>query len=289
MRPRRHHQDTVEARDGDDPDHLGPLAATLAVRAAATGQQRCKRLVDLIDAAVFQGEDPHGHAGEHVHVEGRHHLEPAVQLRPGAGQHQQVADFIDPHKRGRVRHRLQDLGHIGRADILQRHDNSAETRALAARVLYTGSEFGAVGLPGYQVAAVAAAYHQHVVGLEQGLQHTEQLVPGDGRTGAQGDLAVDRLVDHVIQLQDVPHNRVHHFGQGRLLEIDTDVLAHEPDGLDHRRHLYLPVGTAKNGRVAGPLLVGSGLRQLGGGRGQGRRGIHPGFGLRRLPGGGDSG
>ena len=167
MRPRRHHQDTVEARDGDDPDHLGPLAATLAVRAAATGQQRCKRLVDLIDAAVFQGEDPHGHAGEHVHVERRHHLEPAVQLRPGARQHQQVADFIYPHKCGGVRHRLQDLGHIGRADILQRHDNSAETRALAARVLYTGREFGAVGLPGYEVAAVAAAYHQHVVGLEQ--------------------------------------------------------------------------------------------------------------------------
>ena len=72
------------------------------------------------------------------------------------------------------------------------------------------------------------AHHLHAVRLERTLQQDHRLVGRYIRFGGQGDGALDRLVQHIIGLQDVVHQEMDHVHNGRILQLEGAWRALQP-------------------------------------------------------------
>ena len=225
----------------------------------------------LIDLAVLQGKEAHGHTGQQIHIEGGDNVQPAAELGARTGQHEQIADRVHAHERALLGQGLQYVAHGRGGDELQGHNHGRITGGGIGGAADLGAQAQALLRPGDQVAAVFAAHQQGAVGLEQRLQHHEQFVSGHGRAGAQGHAAFDGAIDDVIQLQNIAENGVNDFLQGRLFKIQADLVAEKLNrlargrqrhlqaaaGIQHGRHTgLLPLFARQRRRVAGQRLAG---------------------------------
>ena len=147
---------------GNDVHQPGQLAA-LGIGPEHAVEYLCR----LLDPGIFQGEQAHRHTRQHVDVKGRHHVQPAPQLRLGARQDQEVAAIVDTHEGLFVRHRAQNIRHGAGADVLQGHHHSTVPRARGARATQSRRQARGLAGAGDQEAAAAIPGHDDIVGFQQ--------------------------------------------------------------------------------------------------------------------------
>ncbi len=146
------------------------------------------------------------------------------QLHLGAGDHEEVALVVDLDDAVARLDRLEDLLHLAGSDVLERDDQHLKTAvAEQAHVRADGARQG-LALGNDLVQVVRPDQHRPLH-AQQRLQRRNQAVARERRARLQIDLALDLLVDGVIQLEDVAEYALDHLVDVRALEVERDVAA----------------------------------------------------------------
>ena len=192
-----------------------------ATRAAA-GEQ-AQRGLDFAGGGVLEREHADGHATQQVDVEGVDDVEPAFGLGTGAAHDQDVAHGVNAHDGVGRDHGPQDGGHFVGAQVLQRDDDGAVARRQGA-----GAGQARRGDDGAQrlgradvVGAARVARHDDAIDLQRAFKQVEGFVGADGGARDEGDGAGQRGVHDVVHLEQVTQHDLHHFGGGRILEVES--------------------------------------------------------------------
>ena len=172
---------------------------------------------------VLEREHANRHAAQQVDVEGVDHVEPAFGFDPGAAHDEDVADGIDAHDGVGRHHGPQDVGHFRRAKVLQRDDNRTIAGCQGAAVGQTGGCNDAAQRLGRAdvVSAARVARHDDAVELQRAFEQEHGLVGADVATRDEGDGAVQRRVNDVVDLEQVAQHDVDDFAYRRVLELEA--------------------------------------------------------------------
>ena len=112
---------------------------------------------------------------------------------------------------------------------MQRDDHQVLARRQGPAEVAQRRRNPAQGLGATDVIDPGGVDHQgQSVGLENRLQHRQDLVPGQRLRGVNGEGARYRLIDDVGHCQDVAEDGVHHLGHRRLLEVETHRIPGDP-------------------------------------------------------------
>ena len=98
-----------------------------------------------------------------VDVKGGDDVEPTVDLHLRTRQDEQIALGVDANESGLGRNRLQNLRHLGCANVLERHDDIGEASARTFGILEAGSHPASFSRTANEQAIVGATHHQCAV------------------------------------------------------------------------------------------------------------------------------
>ena len=145
-----------------------------------------------------------------------------AQLVLRAGQHQEVARFVDPQNAAFREQGLQDFGHFAGRDVFKRHHLHVVTR-LQVAYLRRGAATQRAVERGNFVDAVFM-HHGGAVHAQHGFKNGGHIGFADGLAGMDGDGAVDARVNGVVFAQHVAHGHAHYFAQVGAFKIKKNVL-----------------------------------------------------------------
>ena len=143
------------------------------------------------------------------------------QFTTGTGQYQQVAFQVGANNAAIVHQRAQDLVHFRGRYILQWPDqHTVVIGQRRNRVRQLGRRHSPVRLGNRHHPVLPIDQHQGgIVHPEQGFQGGQQVRTGDRCAGLHGHTALNRGIQHVIQLEGVTQDHLHHFTDIGILKI----------------------------------------------------------------------
>ena len=224
-RLRRYHEQRIHPLDGDNAQDAGNGAQVLVTDDLVQfGHHR-------LDVRVDEREHARRHPRHPVDVEHVDRFHQVAQFALGAGQDQQIAQFVRAHGRRVLGERLQQPHHFLHADIAQRHDLHREaSRQCARRIAKLRHGIAAhSNRLRHDLIQTAVLHHRRAIRAKQRFQRRRQHVARDARRRADRHGATDRRVDRVVLVEDVAQDIANHFAEVRALEIEDDGAAGRQD------------------------------------------------------------
>ena len=220
LRPRRDHQDRLQAAVRDEADDaLG--RAVLVV-----GENGVELLRDRVGVGRLERQDAERHAAHPVDVEDADQLGHRGKLAAGAGEHQQVAGRIDTQDAGLRRRRLQDALHLGGRDIAQGHELGGEAdelpRACPRRPQRRSPGGRLIGR--HDLVDAAGSHQRRPLAAQDRVENVDQPGFVDRPGGAQGDAGLDLVADDVVDAQRLAENDLGRLGDRGTVEVERDAV-----------------------------------------------------------------
>ena len=220
------HHAAERTESGQLPDFGRRLLLTLAPRSRCRSRRRAghraQRGIDFLDRRIFEREQAHRHALEHIDVENIDEIQPAFDLVARAGQNQQIAQGIDAHEGLRGRHRTKDVGHFGRSDELQRHDHhplpGGEGLDIDRRDPQSPEQFGATDV----IQPLPVARERQAVCRQHRFEDRQNFIRRHRPLGMNRDFAANGLMHRVIELEQISENGMDKVGDGSLLKLERN-------------------------------------------------------------------
>jgi hypothetical protein len=215
---RRDDQERVHPLDRDDAQNARERAGVLVA------DDLVDLLRDALHVGVLQREDPRRHAGHPVDVERVDRLAQVPQFQLGPRQDQQVARDVGTHRLRVLRERLEQLRHLGGADVFERHDLHREPgRQRARRIAELRGDVAADRCRLRQdLPEVALVDHRRAVHAQQRLERGRQSVARNAARRTDRHLAADVRIDRVRRVENVAQDVADDFTQIGAFEIQDD-------------------------------------------------------------------
>ena len=173
----------------------------------------------------LQGEHADRHARKPIDVEYLDGAQVVLQFGATAGDHDQVARGVHLHDGSVARVGLEQFFHLDGRDVFQRHGANLVAagigRSAGARRQVAGH--GLVG--GNDVVAAVAPDQAGVVPAQHHFEQRHRLRAADRARRGQGDRALHVGRDHVVLLQQIAQDRLHHRMQRLAFEVERGLAA----------------------------------------------------------------